>query len=195
MTEIEGQMFLLPVPFLDYSDFPHFEIKTEEGVSDVAKRIETSVTTSIGTDKFYEVDVEPVTSEHSTPAESASLDGYEPTLIVERPRGQPLSLDAPVGEDWKITVRRPEDSISVPKKRLSKILLLFFLLFLAFGICYWLEVEPIRSKTDYFLKKVILLVMEKTGMTTSPSVREESRTEESEFKKSLREHLKRILED
>jgi len=195
LTEIEGQMFLIPVPILDYSGFPRSEIRTRERGSDAAKRIETSVTTSAGTDEFYEVEAEPVTSEHSSPAESAPMNGYEPTLIVERPRGQPLSLDAPANGDWKITVRRPEGSLSVPKRRLSKMLILLFLLFLAFGICYWLKVEPVRGKTDSFLKELILLVMEKPRTTTSPSIRKEMRTEESEFKKSLRKHLKRILED
>lgn len=196
LTEIDGGVFLLPFPVLDYSGFPSSEIKRKEGIGDVAKKIETSAITSVGTEQFYEVEVEPATSKHIIPSEDAPVDGYEPTLIIEKPQGQPLSLDAPADKDWKITVRRPEESLLVPNKRLSRTLLLVLLLFLAFGICYWLKVEPIRGKTDSVLKELILMIKSKTATTTTTAnspPKDESKPQESEFKKNLRKHLKRIL--
>jgi hypothetical protein len=154
-------------------------------------------------DEVLDVSAVPVDSSFGTPVESGKAgennSRYAPTLVIERPKSEGISLDMPNETDWKVTVRKPEEkkTVSVPKRRLSKLLLFILMLFVGFATVYWMKLEPVYSKTRSILNQIALSILSKTQPMKHPeqptSLPTERPAQESQFKKEMREHLKRML--
>lgn len=195
-TEMGDQIFLVVFPFVEYLSFPAIETRTEYELTIPAVGEAERSTPPIVSEQLYDVDVEPVSS--SRPASDVGeMKGYEPTLIIEKPQQEALSLEAPEESNWKITVKKPESTLAVPRKKLPKFLFIVFILFAVFGLFYWARVEPIRGKTDSLLRRLALLLVSRTESVTPERPKEEreekEEVQESMFKKELRRHLERIL--
>ncbi|MCX7703583.1 MAG: hypothetical protein N2234_05730 [Planctomycetota bacterium] len=199
---IGNEEFMIPMPVVDRSVFPTEGMQTEKTPFERTQEgeKEDSAAAPPLVEEALDVSAAPVESSFGTgesgPSENNDRSSrFQPTLVIERPKSEGLSLDMSEGTNWKVTVRKPEEKkvVQVPKKRLSKALLVVFLLFL--GLCgvYWMKVEPVHSKVKSFLHHIRAFFAGETEGERTFTPPDGMIKEESDFKKKMREHLKRVL--
>ena len=137
LKEVGGEVFLLPTPRMELTEYPRRGFGRSEKPFEVEFKEERLATTVRMMDAPIEVDVEPVTVEEAAvgrppPPIIAGQRPEQKAATTEDDSDSEVPLEPPTEENWKVTIRRPSAAERVepraPRSRVPLAVLILILI-------------------------------------------------------------------
>ena len=136
LKEIGGDVFLLPTPRMELTEYPRRGFGRSEKPFEAEFKEERLATTVRMMDAPIEVDVEPVTVEETTvrrsPSRIVAGRRVERTADTADDSDSEVPLEPPTEENWRVTIRRPSAAERVepraPRSRVPLAVLVLILI-------------------------------------------------------------------